>query len=214
MAAAFWRKILSYDKHPLPLPLLASLTISLEYAISSFVLAGKAFAKMAVYVRKAEVVYVKIEVTSLCLGRWFCGRAMPAFCSDAATLSGSSSFSSTNWTDRILATSLAGIGGKLEANEKGVDTGGGTTGGTTKDRNRGCPRGNEEWCWFHGYKSDKWGGWRAQPCWWSATYGATKAMSERANHGALWLQLACNKGVRLRKSPACRGWLWEAYLCL
>ena len=32
-------------------------------------------------------------------------------------LSGSSSFSSTNWSDLILDTSLAGMGGKLEANE-------------------------------------------------------------------------------------------------
>ena len=30
---------------------------------------------------------------------------------------GSSSFSSTNWSDLILDTSLAGMGGKLEANE-------------------------------------------------------------------------------------------------
>ncbi len=112
----------------MPLPLLASLTISLEYAISSFVLAGKASTKMAVYVRKAEI-HVRIEVTSLCLGRWSWGRAMPAFCSVAATLSGSSSFSSTNWSDRILATSLAGIGGKLEANEKGVGAGGVATAG-------------------------------------------------------------------------------------
>ncbi len=31
-----------------------------------------------------------------------------------------------------MATSLAGIRGKLEANEKGVDVGGGTMGVTTK----------------------------------------------------------------------------------
>ena len=82
------RQILSYDNHPLSLPLLAFLTISLEYAISSFVFVGKASAKIAVFVTKAEI-HVRIEVTSFCLGRWSWGRAMPKFCSEAATLSGS-----------------------------------------------------------------------------------------------------------------------------
>ena len=36
-----------------------------------------------------------------------------------AMLSGSNSFSSTNWSDFIFATSFAGIGGKLEASMNG-----------------------------------------------------------------------------------------------
>lgn len=79
---------------------------------------------MAVYVAKADT-QLSIELISLSFGRCSPGRMVAS--SITEILSWSNSFRSTNCRDWIFWTSLAGIGGKLDASEKDFISGEGSS---------------------------------------------------------------------------------------